>query len=85
MQQEKAPTCEECNKRWMQNENIGTCRSATWNRAIKKVQHEKKCNMKRLLHEKVQHGNGAVWRKCNMKKYKLSQWNTQKLHKSSAL
>ena len=27
---------------------------------IKRVQHEKKCNMKKLLHKKVQHGNGVV-------------------------
>ena len=30
---------------------------------IKRVQHEKKkkkCNIKRLLHKKVQHGNGEV-------------------------
>ena len=32
------------------------------------MQHEKKCNIKRLLHKKVQHGNGEVWKKCNMEK-----------------
>ena len=35
---------------------------------IKRVQHEKKWNMKTLLHKKVQHGNGAVWKKCDMKR-----------------
>ena len=33
------------------------------------VQHIKRvCYMKRLLHKKVQHGNGAVWKKCNMQR-----------------
>ena len=74
----------------MQNKNIATCKTATWNRAIKKVQHEKKCNMKGLLHKKVEHGNGAelksaTWKECNMKKYKLLQWNADKVYKNSAL
>ena len=70
----------------MLNENISTCKIAIWNSAIhKKSATQKKCNMKRLLHKKVQHGNGAIWKKCKMKKYKLSQWNTEKVHKNSAL
>ena len=71
----------------MKNENIATCKSATWNIAIhKKVQHEKKSNTKRLLHKKVQHGNGAIWKNCNTKLiFKLPQWNTEKVHKNSAL
>ena len=44
----------------------------------KKTATREKCNMKRLLHKKVQHGNGAVWKKCNMKKFKLPQWNTER-------
>ena len=55
----------------MQSENIEACKSARWNGAI----HEKS----------VQHENDAVWKKCNMKKYKLLQWNTEKAHKSSEL
>ena len=27
---------------------------------LKRVPHEEKCNMKRLRHKNVQHGNGAV-------------------------
>ena len=82
----------------MQNENIA---SAIWNREesktktmqaqheivheIKRVQHEKKCNMKILLHKKVQHGNGATWKECNNKKYKFPQWITERVQKNSAL
>ena len=52
----------------MQNEKIATCKSATWNSAIhKKSATRKKCKMKRLLHRKVKHRNGAIWKKCNMK------------------
>ena len=29
VEQEKIATCEECNRRRMQNENIATCKSAT--------------------------------------------------------
>ena len=31
---------------------------------IKRVHHEKKCNKTK----KKQHGNGAVWKKCNLKR-----------------
>ena len=62
-------TREECNKIRMENENISKCKIATWNRAIhKKSSKGKKGNMKKLLHEKVQHRNGAVWKKCNIEK-----------------
>ena len=51
---------------------------------IKRVQHEKKCNMKRLLHkncnvEMVQYEESAAQKECHMKKvqhekkYKLPQ------------
>ena len=62
----------------MQNENIA---SAIWNREepktktfqaqhgivhqIKRVQHEKKCNMKILLHKKVQHEKSATPKNIN--------------------
>ena len=60
-QQKISTTYEEGNRRRMLNENIATCKSPTGNvQYVKRVQHEKKCNMKRLLHRKVQHGNGAV-------------------------
>ena len=36
---------------------------------IKRVQHEKKCNMKRLLYKKVQHKKSATSKKCNIKNY----------------
>ena len=53
----------------MWKENIATCKSATWNKAIhKNSATQKECNKKILLHKKVQHGNGEVWKKCNMKK-----------------
>ena len=87
VQQEKFATWEECNMRRMQHENIVTCESAIWNRATnkrsvtrKKVQHE---NI--TTYTKVQHAYGAVWKKCNVKKYKLPQWSTEKVHKNSAL
>ena len=37
---------------------------------IKRVQYEKKFNMKRLLHKRLllQHGNGEVWKKQHYKK-----------------
>ena len=120
----------------MQNENIATYISATWNGtinkksatrkkykikivqyeqsatwkwySIRKVQHEMVQSIKRVLHEKIQNQNCAVrikcnmeinrmkkvqheistaWKKCNMKKYKLPQWNMEKseVHKSSLL
>ena len=36
VQQEKIATCEECNRRRMQNENIATYKNATSNREIHK-------------------------------------------------
>ena len=39
-----------------------------------------KCNRKILLHKK-----SATWKECNMKKHKLPQWNTEKVHKGSVL
>ena len=78
----------------MQNGNIATCKSATHEimHYIKRVLQEKNCNMKRwVLHKEVQHGNGTVWKKCNMQKvqhekmYKLPQWNSEKMHKNSIL
>ena len=57
----KNATCEKCNSRRMQNENIATCKSATWNSTIHKMSaSRKKYNMRRLLHKKVQHENGSV-------------------------
>ena len=61
VQQEKIATCEKCNSWRMQNENIATCKSATWNSTIHKMSaSRKKYNMRRLLHKKVQHENGSV-------------------------
>ena len=55
VQQGKIAICEECKRRRVQNENIVTCKSATWNKAIhKKSASQKKCNMKTLLHKKLQ-------------------------------
>ena len=68
VQQEKNVTCEECNRRRMQNGNLATCKSATWNRAIPKRSATRKCIVKRLLHRKMPHGNGTVWKNCNMKR-----------------
>ena len=63
---------------------------------IKRVQHEKKCNMKRLLHkncnvEMVQYEESAAQKECHMKKVQHEK-NTnchseirKKLHKNSAL
>ena len=60
VQLEKLATCEERNRRRMQNETLQRV----------KVQHEreqylKECNLikgqhEKFLHKKVQHGNGAV-------------------------
>ena len=53
-----------------------------------KVQHEIVQYTKGVQHEKIftqKSVNNAVWEKCNMKKYKLPQWNTKKVHKNSAL
>ena len=78
-QHEIITTCKECKMRRMQNENIATCKISTWNMAIhKRVQYERKCNMKIFLHKEEQHGNGAIWKNCSMEraqheKYKLSQ------------
>ena len=73
------------------------CKTKTLQRV--KVQHEIvqyiKCNMKRLMHKKVPHRNGAVWKKCNMKTVQHEEsatwknincveWNTEKAHKNSA-
>ena len=69
----------------MQNENIAICKSATWKAIYKKSATRKIVNMKILLHKKAQHGNRTVSKKSNMKKYKLQPWNTNKLHKNSAL
>ena len=58
-----------CNKRRVQNENIVTCESVKWKRAIpkksatrKKVQHENITTQKRATWTWC-----AVWKKCNMK------------------
>ena len=61
VQQEKITTCEERNRRRIQNDNTATCKNATWNSA----KHKKSATRKEVLYEKitpqkVQHGNGAV-------------------------
>ena len=48
-----------------------------------KVQHGKKVQHEKIFTQKSV--NNAVWEKFNMKKYKLPQWNTEKVHKNSAL
>ena len=35
---------------------------------INRVQHEKKKQHEKILHKKVQRGNRAVWKKCNIKR-----------------
>ena len=49
----------------------------------KGVQHGKKVQHEKIFTQKS--ANNAVWEKFNMKKYKLPQWNTEKVHKNSAL
>ena len=67
-----------CNRKKLQHpKNVtgGECKTNTLQRVkvqheieqlIKSVEHKKKYSMETLLHKKVQHGNGAVWKKCNM-------------------
>ena len=67
VQQQKIATCEECNRRIMQNENITTCKSATWNRAI----YKKNATQKKVQHGKTTTQKSATWKnyytkKCNM-------------------
>ena len=82
-------TCENCNRRRMQNENIATCKNATWNRSIHKKSatrksatlkyyYTKNCNMEIVQYKKVQHQRSATWKTCNMKKYKFPQWIRKK-------
>ena len=62
---------------------------------IKRVQHEKSAKWKDYYTEKwniemVRYEKSATWIECNMKKvqhekYKLPQWNMEKVHKNSAL
>ena len=61
---------------------------------IKRVQHEKKfhmktrkknCNMEMEQYEKMQHEKSATRKTCNIKKFKLPQWSTEKVHKNTAL
>ena len=75
VQQEKIAKCEE-------SATGEECKMKTLQRVkvqheivqyIKRVQHEKQCNMKRLPYKKVHHGNRAVRKKCNLKKCKLPQ------------
>ena len=73
-------TSGKCNRKKLQhpkNATGGECKTNTLQRVkvqheieqlIKSVEHKKKCSMETLLHKKVQHGNGAVWKKCNMKR-----------------
>ena len=56
LQHAKSATREECKTKTLQRVK----EQHEIEQYIKRVQHEKKCNMKRLLHKKVQHGNGAV-------------------------
>ena len=60
----KITTCEECNKRRMQNENTATCKRATWNRAI----HKKSTTREKMQHEKITTQKSATWKWCSMKK-----------------
>ena len=70
----------------MQNENIATCKSTTWNSTTyERLLDEKSgtwnwCSIKKLWHEK-----NAKWKKVQQEKYKLPQWNKEKVHKNSAL
>ena len=57
VQQEKIATCEECNRRRMQNENIATCQSATWNSAI----HKESATWKKVQHETINTQKNATW------------------------
>ena len=64
VQLEKSATCEECNRRRMQNENIVTCKSAILNRAILK----KSATRKKVQHENITTQKSAAWKWCSMKK-----------------
>ena len=48
----------------MQNENVATCKSATWNSAI----HIKSATRKKVHHEKIVTQKSGAWKKYNMKK-----------------
>ena len=64
VQQEKNVTCEECNRRRMQNKNLATCKSATWNRAIPK----RSATRKKVHCEKITTQKNAAWKWYSMKK-----------------
>ena len=52
------------NRRRIQNENIATCKSATWNSAI----HKKISTRKKVQHEKITTQKSATWKWCSMEK-----------------
>ena len=63
---QKIAICKECNRRKIQNENMGTWKSATWNRAI----HKKSATQKKVQHEKI--ATQIMTIKCSMKKVHYS-------------
>ena len=86
---------QQCNMNKVELEKIATgeeCKTKTLQQVkmqheivqyIKRVQHEKKCSMKRSQHKKVQHGNVAVWKKCNIKRVeheKSATWKNINCH-----
>ena len=91
VQHEQSLTCDECNRKRMQNENIETSKSPTWNIAIHKKSaarkdcYTKRCNMEMVQYEKSWTCKKCNIKKCNMEKYKLPQQNTEKVHKNSGL
>ena len=64
VQQEKIAAYEECNRRRMLNENIATCKSVTWNRAI----HKKCATQTKAQKEKITTQKSATWKERNLKK-----------------
>ena len=68
LQHAKSATGEECKTKRLQLVKV----QHEIDQFIKRVQHEKKCNMKTLLHSKVQYSmvqyeKSATWKECNRK------------------
>ena len=75
VQHEQSATCDECNRKRMQNGNIETCKSPTWNIAIhKKSATRKDCYTKRCNMEMAQYEKSGTCKKCNIKKCEIEKY-----------
>ena len=71
----KSATGEECKTKTMQSVKV----QHEILQYIKSVQHEKKCIAKSLLHKKVPHGNGAVWKSATWKDCSMEKQQQEKI------